>query len=255
MTGPAAPLLGRTAVVTGAAGGIGRATARLLAERGAAVALVDRADPGGVRDEIVAAGGEALALEVDVAREADVVEAFARIAGWRGGLDIAVNCAGVLREQPLLETPAEGFDAVIAVNLRGTYLTGREAIRLMRRDGPRAPGSGRVINIASDLAHLGRAEYDAYCASKAAVIALARCWALEFAPDILVNAVAPGPVDTPMLGVGSMSPEWIAKESDIPLGRVGQPEEIAGVIGFLAGPDASFVTGQTFGANGGSVMP
>ena len=113
---------------------------------------------------------------------------------------------------------------------------------------------GRVINIASELAHLGRADYSAYCASKAAVIGLTRSWARELAPDILVNAVAPGPVDTPMLNRENMSPEVVAQESDLPLGRIGQPEEIASVIAFLAGPGASYVTGQTFGPNGGAVM-
>ena len=87
------------------------------------------------------------------------------------------------------------------------------------------------------------------------MLGLTRSWAREFAPDILVNAVAPGPTDTPMLDIGSMSPEWREKESDIPLGRIGEPEEIASVIAFLAGPGASYVTGQTWGSNGGAVMP
>ena len=108
--------------------------------------------------------------------------------------------------------------------------------------------------IASELAHLGRADYSAYCASKAAVIGLTRSWAREFAPDILVNAVAPGPVDTPMLSRENMSPDVVAQETDLPLGRLGQPYEIASVIAFLAGPGASYVTGQTFGPNGGAVM-
>jgi 3-oxoacyl-[acyl-carrier protein] reductase len=112
----------------------------------------------------------------------------------------------------------------------------------------------RIVNIASELAYLGRAEFSAYCASKAAILGLTRSWAREFAPDILVNTVAPGPVDTPMLDIEVMSQACLDKETDIPLGRVGRPEEIASVIAFLAGPEATFVTGQTFSPNGGAVM-
>ena len=115
-------------------------------------------------------------------------------------------------------------------------------------------GGGRIVNISSELAYLGRAEFSAYCATKAAILGLTRSWAREFAPDILVNSVAPGPVDTPMTSIETMSPEWLEKETDIPLGRIGRPEEIASVIAFLAGPETTFVTGQTFSPNGGAVM-
>jgi 3-oxoacyl-[acyl-carrier protein] reductase len=114
---------------------------------------------------------------------------------------------------------------------------------------------GRVINISSELAYLGREDFSLYCASKAGVVGLTRSWAREFAPDILVNAVAPGPTDTAMLDIGSMSPEWRAKETAIPLGRIGRPEEIAKVVTFLAGPSACFITGQCYQVNGGAVMP
>jgi 3-oxoacyl-[acyl-carrier protein] reductase len=127
---------------------------------------------------------------------------------------------------------------------------GREGIAAMKRQG----GGGRIVNISSELAYLGRAEFSAYCATKAAILGLTRSWAREFAPDILVNSVAPGPVDTPMLAIESMSAEWREKETDIPMGRVGRPEEIAPVIAFLAGPEATFITGQTFSPNGGAVM-
>jgi 3-oxoacyl-[acyl-carrier protein] reductase len=142
------------------------------------------------------------------------------------------------------------FDRIVRVNLRGTFLMGREGIATMKRQG----GDGRIVNITSELAYLGRAEFSAYCATKAAILGLTRSWAREFAPDILVNSVAPGPVDTPMLGMESMSAQWREKETDIPLGRVGRPEEIASVIAFLAGPEATFITGQTFSPNGGAVM-
>ena len=114
---------------------------------------------------------------------------------------------------------------------------------------------GRVINIASDLAYLGREQFSVYCASKAAVLSLTKSWAREFAPNILVNSICPGPIDTDMLNLENMSPEWRAKESDIPLKRIGQPEEISELAVFLAGPGSTFITGQGIGVNGGSVMP
>ena len=245
------PLAGKVAVVTGAASGIGRASALALADQGAKVALLDRDDPKDVLAGIERRDGEALALQADVSDENEVMQAFAELRDWQGRLDIVVNCAGIVREQPLLESSGADFDKIIGVNLRGTFLVGREGIRLMRAAGR----PGRVINVASELAYLGRAEYSAYCASKAAVLGLTRVWAREFSPDILVNSVAPGPTDTAMLDVKNMSPEWLAKESDVPLGRIGQPEEIASVIAFLAGPGATYITGQAFGPNGGAVMP
>jgi 3-oxoacyl-[acyl-carrier protein] reductase len=166
-----------------------------------------------------------------------------------GGLDILVNNAGILLDKPLLNTTAEEFDRLIAVNLRGVFLVGREAIRAMtRQDG------GRVINVASELAYLGRENCSVYCASKGGVLSMTRSWAREFAPRILVNAIAPGPTDTPMLGPGSTSPETLAKEALNPLGRIAQPEEIAAAAVFLAGPGATFMTGQCISPNGGAAM-
>ena len=154
-------------------------------------------------------------------------------------------------EKPLLETETADFDWLMSVNLRGSFLMGREAIRQMVARNR----SGRIINVSSDLAYLGREEFSVYCASKAAVIGLTKSWAKEFAPNILVNAICPGPIDTDMLDVANMSPEWRKKEEDIPMRRIGQPEEITGIVLFLAGPDSTFVTGQSIGVNGGSYMP
>ncbi len=247
-----AKLAGQRALVTGAASGIGRAIAVGLAGAGATVALVDRADEktlAGVAQGIEQAGGQAFALRTDIADEARVLALFAEALPRLGGLDILVNCAGVLFEKPLLETTAEDFDRLMAVNLRGTFLVGREALRAMVKQK-----NGRVINIASELAYLGRAEFSVYCASKGAVVSLTRSWAREFAPDILVNAIAPGPVDTPLLVLASMSAETRAREADIPLRRIGRPEEIAAAALFLADPANSFMTGQCISPNGGAVM-
>jgi len=232
------------ALVTGAAQGIGRAIADDLLAKGATVAMLDRADIDPIPDN-------AIALKVDILSEVEVQNALAEIREKLGGLDIVVNNAGILLERGLLDCTIDDFDKIIGVNLRGTFLVGREAIRMMADQGD----GGRVINISSELAYLGREDFSLYCASKAGVLGLTRSWAREFAPNILVNAVAPGPTDTAMLDIESMSPEWRAKETTIPLGRIAAPKEIAKVVTFLAGPDASFITGQCYQANGGAVMP
>ena len=236
------PLAGMLAMVTGAASGIGAATVQALAAQSARVAGLDRR-PCKVPD-----GGRV--LTADVSSEAEVLAVFSELDAAGEVPDILVNCAGIVLERPLTRMTLEDFEQIMSVNLRGCFLVGREAVTRMRGAGR----GGRVINIASELAHLGRADYSVYCASKAAVIGLTRSWARELAPDILVNAVAPGPVDTPMLSREIMSPDVLAQESDLPLGRIGRPEEIASVIAFLAGPGATYVTGQTFGPNGGAVM-
>jgi 3-oxoacyl-[acyl-carrier protein] reductase len=138
-----------------------------------------------------------------------------------GALDILVNNAGVILEKPLLETTAADFDWLMSINLRGTFMTGREAIRHMVQ-----VGSGRIINIASDLGYFGREQFSVYCASKAAILNLTKSWAREFAPDILINAIAPGPIDTDMLDLANMSPEW-RKRRDDPDGAHGRVEEVA----------------------------
>jgi 3-oxoacyl-[acyl-carrier protein] reductase len=228
-----AMLEGKRAVVTGGASGIGLAIAQAFATEGAHVTIADRA----------------AAMPVDVANEAEVTNLFAEIAK-QGGIDILVNCAGILIEKPLLETSVEDFDRLMGVNLKGVFLVGREALRLMVAQGR----GGRVINIASELAYLGRENCSIYCASKGGVLSLTRAWAREFAPHILVNTIAPGPIDTPMLGIESTSPETLAKESQNPLGRIGRPEEIASAALFLAGPGATFMTGQCVSPNGGAAM-
>jgi len=243
-------LAGRRALVTGAASGVGRAIALAFAAEGARLALADIAPADALAAEIRAAGGEAVPLRADVSREADVLRLVAEIETRLGGLDILVNNAGILIEKPLLETTAADFDRLIGVNLRGAFLVGREALRLMVRQQT----GGRVINLASELAYLGRAHASVYCASKGGILSMTRSWAREFAPAILVNALAPGPTETPMLTGGATSPETLATEGDNPLGRVGQPAEIATAAVFIAGPGATFMTGQCLSPNGGAAM-
>jgi len=188
-------------------------------------------------------------VQADVADVGQVLAMVKTVLARFGGLDVLVNNAGILIEKPLLETSIEDFDRLIGVNLRGTFLVGREALRVMSRQG-----EGRVINVASELAYLGRENCSIYCASKGGVLSMTRSWAREFAPRILVNALAPGPTDTPLLTGGPTSPETLARESQNPLGRIGRPEEIASAAVFLAGPGATFMTGQCVSPNGGVVM-
>lgn len=243
-------LEGKRAVVTGAASGIGRAIAKALADEGARVALADRTSPEETLADIRSSGGEGLAVPTDVTDEQAVLDLFQTIDRSFGGLEILVNNAGILIEKPLLETTAADFDRLMAVNLRGVFLVGREALRRMSA----GPAGGRLVNVASELAYLGRANASVYCASKGGVLSMTRSWAREFAPTVNVNALAPGPTDTAMLHDGSTSPETLAKEADNPLGRIGRPEEIAAVALFLVGPGASFMTGQCVSPNGGAAM-
>lgn len=245
-------LEGRGSLVTGAASGIGRAIAISLAAEGSTVALVDRAPQAKLKelmDSISGLGGKAFPIQADVADEGQVVRAFEAAMARLPSLDVLINNAGILIEKPLLETTVDDFDRLIGVNLKGVFMVGREALRIMVRQG-----HGRVINTASELAYLGRENCSLYCASKGGVLSMTRSWAREFAPSILVNAIAPGPTDTAMLEAASTSPETLAKESQNPLGRIGRPEEIAAAALFLAGPGATFITGQCISPNGGAAM-
>lgn len=239
---------GRTVLVTGAASGIGKATALAFAADGAHLVLADAGDMLAVTDEVAAAGGSARSVTCDVADPASVDALFSEI----GDLDVAVNCAGIWVEGGILDMTAEAMDRQIDVNLKGSFLVAQGAARAMA--GRDAADPGRIILIASELAHRGRERMSAYCASKAGVIGLVRALSRECAPGTLVNAVAPGPTDTPMLDLENMPSETLALELDNPLQRVGQPEEIAAAILFLAGPGGTLMTGQTVCPSGGAVM-
>ena len=247
-------LSGKRALITGAGSGLGMATAEMFAKAGARVCLSyfpASAPPQAALDRIKAAGGDAFIEAADVSDEAAVTALFKNALPRLGGLDIVVNAAGVMFEQALIGHDTQIFDYTMAVNVRGTFLVGRAGAAAMRQSG----ASGRIINFASDLGYLGRANFSAYCASKGAVLALTRSWARELAPDILVNAIAPGPLETPMLRNSLSNPDVLDQELDSPLARIGTPEDAAACALFLAGPDSGFMTGQTMHPNGGSVMP
>ena len=183
----------------------------------------------------------------DVTDAGAVERAVAEAATSAGGIEVLVNSAGILRESPLAELDIAALDLMYAVNLRGTALVSKAAL-------PHLPAGGRIINLASELAYLGRAGASGYCATKAAILGLTRSWARELAPRILVNAVAPGPIDTPLLGFEQMNTAQKAVETANPLGRIGRPEEVAEAILFLAGPGGDFMTGQCLGVDGGAAL-
>jgi 3-oxoacyl-[acyl-carrier protein] reductase len=229
---------GKRVLVTGAANGIGRAAFQAFDEAGATVLGLDIQVPAEYADKFI---------RVDITDESDVISAIAEAMSRMKGVDVLVNSAGICIDSPLESLPIEILDRMYQVNVRGMMLVTREAVRGM-------PDGGRVINLASELAYLGRANSSAYSATKAAVLGLTRSWARELAPHILVNAVAPGPTDTALLNFQGLTPEVQALELSNPLGRIGRPEEVAAVIAFLAGPQASFITGQCYGADGGAAM-
>lgn len=245
--------VGRTALVTGASSGIGRATALQLAEAGARVALVDL--PGTGLDETVAMcgvrGATALAMQADVVDPAAVADAFSR-AEQLGPVDAVFNSAGTSIVAPVADTTDEQWDRQLRTNLTGAFNVVREAARLMV---PR--GRGAIVTTASELALVGQAGYVAYSATKGGVLAMTRALAAELAPHgVRVNAVCPGTTDTPLLQAEfDLSEDPAAErehtERSVALRRIAQPEEIAAVVLFLLSDASSYVTGSHFVVDGG----
>ncbi|MGR6316965.1 3-oxoacyl-ACP reductase FabG [Micromonospora soli] len=242
------------AVVTGAGRGIGAATARRLSADGAAVAVVDRSVPGthDTVGEIEAAGGRAIGVACDVAAADQVEAAFDRVVDAFGRVDVLVNNAGVIRDNLLFMMSEQDWDTVLRVHLRGTFLCVRAAQRHMARRG-----GGRIVNLSSIAARGNRGQAN-YSTAKAAVQGLTRTFAAELGPHgITVNAIAPGFIATPMTDETARrmgrDPDEFRHDTAarVPLRRVGSPDDIAGVVAFLAGPDAAYITGQTIHVDGG----
>jgi NAD(P)-dependent dehydrogenase (short-subunit alcohol dehydrogenase family) len=238
-------LTGQTAIVTGAAGGIGEAIARRLSQAGAIVAIADL-------DATAAAATSqsipnSFPVEIDISKSASVKTAFDAIFARTGRLDVLVNNAGIAgKAAPITEQSDADWQLVIAVNLIGVVNCCREALPRMR-----ANKYGRIVNIASIAGKEGNPNMTGYSATKAAVIGLTKSLGKEVATEnICVNAVAPAVVQTKILD--QLTPQQISYMTDkIPMRRTGKPEEIAAVVHFLASPDCSFVTAQCYDASGG----
>ena len=250
----------RTALVTGGGRGIGRAIARALAGPDTVVAIAGRTRSPlqATAAELERLGGKALAIEMDVASDTSVAGGMKMLREMAPRVDVLVNNAGIGGGEPVQGSDVERWRRTIDTNLTGIYLVTREAIALL-------PDGGRIVNISSVLGRFGVAGYTAYCASKHGVIGFTRALALELAPRrITVNAICPGWVDTEMAAQGMHQGADATGQTferfreralgAVPLKRIIQPEEVAELVGFLASPAASAITGQTYNICGGQTM-
>jgi 3-oxoacyl-[acyl-carrier protein] reductase len=240
----------KVAIVTGASGGIGAAVAERLAKDGFTVVVNyagNAASAEAVVAKIEAAGGQAVAAKADVSDGASVARMFDSAETAFGGVDVLINNAGIMNTAPIKESDDALFERHIAVNLKGTFNTLREAARRLR-DG------GRIVNFSSSVTGLLQPTYGVYAATKAAVEAMTSILAKELrGRNITVNAIAPGPTATRLFLDGKPQ-EVIDRLSKMaPLERLGQPQDIAAAVAFLAGPDGAWINGQTVRANGGII--
>lgn len=249
-------LEGKVALITGAASGIGRASALLFAKEGASVAIVDMNEKAGqkVAEAIAASGGRAIFVPADVTRAADCERAVRDVAKQFGALHILFNNAGIIRRATVLDLSEADWDRVMEVNVKSIFLMSKFAIPLMAKSG-----GGSIINTASGWGLAGGSKAAAYCASKGAVVLLTKAMALDHgAQNIRVNCICPGDTDTPMLRseaqqLGAAPDRFLQEAAQRPLQRVGAPEEIAQAALYLASEAASFVTGTALVVDGGGL--
>ncbi|OIB03433.1 3-ketoacyl-ACP reductase [Paenibacillus sp. LC231] len=243
-------LSGKVAIVTGASRGIGREIAERLAENGAKV-VVNYASSPAKAEEVVSAikqsGGEARAIQADIRQVAAIERLFGETIEVYGGIDILVNNAGIMTTKPVAAMTEEDFDQQFAINVKGTYFAIQQAFHHMN-------SGGRIINFSTSVVGQMFPAYSVYAGTKGAVEQFTRQLAKEFGPKgITINAVAPGPINTELFTVGK-SEEQIAGIANMnAFGRLGEPDDVAGAVLFLAGEESKWITGQTIRVNGGFV--
>ncbi len=244
--------MNKTAIVTGGAKGLGKAICETLAATGALVVVADMeiARARETAASIKAQGGEAVAIEVNIADEASVLALYEAVKALSPTIDILVNNAAIGRELPILDITVADWDRIFAVNMRGTFLMSREAFRVMKEQK-----SGKIVSIASAAGKIGGIVAGAhYSASKAGVICFTKSLALQAAPfKINVNAVAPGPIATDMTAIWGEEANRAFAEK-IPWKEYGEPQDVANAVAFLASDKARYITGEIIDVNGGLVM-
>ncbi len=245
-------LKNQVALITGGSKGIGKGIAIQFAKEGANIIfthLPNEENVDSVLQQIKSFGVECLAVPTDISKEEDIIRLAKLTEDRFGKINILVNNAGTIgEEKPLVEMSTEEWDHLMNIDLRGVFLMCKNFIPIIDPESV-----GKIINISSELSIKGRANYTHYTAAKGAVNSLTRSLALELAPNILVNTLAPGPVGTDMI-LSDMEPEWIEKEKDIPLQRLGKVEEIAATALLLASNEGDFFCGQFISPNGGAVF-
>ena len=245
---------GKVAVVTGGAQGIGEAISRRLADEGGTVAILDiqHEKAQAVVDDIAAKGGSAIAVKMDIADSQDVKRAVKEVEDKFGKIDVLINNAGWEKAAPFIELDEEFWDRIIAINLRGHITVIRAVL-----DGMISRNYGRIVSIGSDAGRVGSSGEAVYSACKGGIIALTKTLARELVRyNILANCLCPGPTDTAMLAsVGEANPKLKeALERAIPMRRLGQPDDLAPAVAFLASDEAGYITGQTLSVSGGLTM-
>lgn len=240
----------RVAIVTGSSKGIGAAVAERLASDGLAV-VINYASGAAPAEKLVAkiqaAGGRAMAVKADIGNLADVQALFAAAEAAFGGVDVLVNNAGIMKLAPVAQTSDELWNQTIAINLTGTFYALREAAQRLRQ-------GGRIVSFSSSVVGLYQPSYAAYAATKAGVEAITHILSKELGPKrITANVVAPGPVNTDLFMHGKTEDEIKPIIGRTPLGRLGEPRDIANTVSFLVGPDGAWINGQVLRANGGII--
>lgn len=243
-------LSGKVAIVTGASRGIGREIAERLAENGAKV-VVNYASSPAKAEEVVSAikqsGGEARAIQADIRQVAAIERLFGETIEAYGGIDILVNNAGIMTTKPVAAMTEEDFDQQFAINVKGTYFAIQQAFHHMN-------SGGRIINFSTSVVGQMFPAYSVYAGTKGAVEQFTRQLAKEFGPKgITINAVAPGPINTELFTIGKSEEQITGIANMNAFGRLGEPDDVAGTVLFLAGEESKWITGQTIRVNGGFV--